>query len=481
MRTFITGNSFWYIELRGNSFSITFGRIGAAGQTQHKEFDDEATARQEHDRAIAEKLKKGYRETTAKVAATPLVASLEEALVENPDDLAAHSAYADYLSEQGDPRGELIQVQLALEDEARKPAERKKLGEREAELLALHGRQWLGQAGRVLWGKWSGAGRPWRYSLARGWVDNVRLLPGPDEALEAVVNSPQMRLLRKLEVVYDMRHHPHGFYEWLEGPAAAVGLDPSRAWDLLHECNVLAALLRSPYLGNLRSLKVGFSDDDPDDLRHSTMVRPFDDCTADHVCALLEKCPRLEELHLNDSDGDLAPLFSSAALGGLRVFQVYYALGHTYPPRTTPAYPLSALAGNPALRNLHTLRFHPGRDATLDVEELRALLLSPNLPALKHLQLHMLADGDVGARAIVESGILCRLKVLDVAYGNMTDEGARLLADAPGVSGLELLNVSRNALTRAGVAALRRAGISVLAEGQHGRDDEDYLYEVDAE
>src|SRR5215510_1694290 len=116
MRTFVgsdgKAHGFWYIELRGSSYTVTFGRVGTGGQTQHKAFDDEDAARKGYDRAIAEKLKKGYKETTAKTASSPLVASLEAALVENPDDLAAHSAYADYLAEQGDPRGELIQLQL---------------------------------------------------------------------------------------------------------------------------------------------------------------------------------------------------------------------------------------------------------------------------------------------------------------------------------------------------------------------------------
>src|SRR5262249_13418294 len=149
---------------------------------------------------------------------------------------------------------------------------------------------------------------PWRYSFARGWVDSVRLLPGPDEAVAAVVKAPQMRLLCKLEGVYDMRHHPHGFYDWLDWPGKALGIQGER-WEHLQDCGVLGNLLKSPYLGNLRVLRLGFSDDDPDDLRHSTMVRPFDDCDADHLFALLEKCPRLEELYLNDSDGDMRPLF----------------------------------------------------------------------------------------------------------------------------------------------------------------------------
>ena len=61
--------------------------------------------------------------------------SLEAALVEHPDDLAKHSAYADYLTEQGDPCGEFIQTQLALEDELRPMLERARHAVAEVELL----------------------------------------------------------------------------------------------------------------------------------------------------------------------------------------------------------------------------------------------------------------------------------------------------------------------------------------------------------
>ena len=50
---------------------------------------------------------------------SPLRAALESALAENPDDLASHMAYADLLVDEGDPRGEFIQVQLAFEDSSR--------------------------------------------------------------------------------------------------------------------------------------------------------------------------------------------------------------------------------------------------------------------------------------------------------------------------------------------------------------------------
>src|SRR5262249_25890457 len=132
MRTFVfsdgKSNKFWNIELKGNSFTVTFGKVGTTGQTQTKKFADEEKAQKACDKLVTEKLGKGYTETTpAPPPPSPLQKSLESALAENPDDLAAHSAYADYLSEQGDPRGEFIQIQLALEDESRPAAERKQL------------------------------------------------------------------------------------------------------------------------------------------------------------------------------------------------------------------------------------------------------------------------------------------------------------------------------------------------------------------
>jgi predicted DNA-binding WGR domain protein len=51
---------FWEIALDGTSFTTTYGRIGTDGQTSTKEWDDEERAKKEHDKLIAEKVKKGY-------------------------------------------------------------------------------------------------------------------------------------------------------------------------------------------------------------------------------------------------------------------------------------------------------------------------------------------------------------------------------------------------------------------------------------
>jgi uncharacterized protein (TIGR02996 family) len=108
-----SSHKFWNIELAGERLTVTYGRIGSAGQTQLKSFPDEARARKEHDKLIQEKLGKGYEEKPARAPVPASVReSLELALVENPDDLASHMAYADYLSDHGDPLGEFIRVQL---------------------------------------------------------------------------------------------------------------------------------------------------------------------------------------------------------------------------------------------------------------------------------------------------------------------------------------------------------------------------------
>src|SRR5262245_31762612 len=69
---------------------------------------------------------------------------LEQAIAADPGDIAAHAAYADWLIQQGDPRGEFIQVQLALEEPGRSPEERKRLQQREQALLAAHRAEWVG-------------------------------------------------------------------------------------------------------------------------------------------------------------------------------------------------------------------------------------------------------------------------------------------------------------------------------------------------
>jgi predicted DNA-binding WGR domain protein len=65
-RTFIytdeKSNKFWSIDADGSAFTVNYGKVGSAGQTQEKSFADEKTCEKEANKLIAEKTKKGYIE-----------------------------------------------------------------------------------------------------------------------------------------------------------------------------------------------------------------------------------------------------------------------------------------------------------------------------------------------------------------------------------------------------------------------------------
>jgi predicted DNA-binding WGR domain protein len=63
---FKEGNSskFWEIAVSGDEHTVRFGRIGSNGQSQTKSFPTAAAASKDAARLIAEKTRKGYRETS---------------------------------------------------------------------------------------------------------------------------------------------------------------------------------------------------------------------------------------------------------------------------------------------------------------------------------------------------------------------------------------------------------------------------------
>jgi uncharacterized protein (TIGR02996 family) len=355
--------------------------------------------------------------------------ALESALVENPDDLATHYAYADFLQEQGDPRGEFIQLQLALEDPQRTETERRKVQARAKELLREHRREWLGILADELF-------PPTEHQFARGWLDSLALRGSADSGRRTDWGSllclaPEARLLRKLVLEYD------------EG--------------------LVEALLDSPFLLNLRTLQIG---------RSSYCVE------SPLLAGLIGKMRRIEELRLFAYGYNVAHLFALSNLSSLRILQVYYL---------DERHPLEVLAANAALGNLTHLLLHPLLfpvplpGAFIDLTGVRAIVKSRHLRSLTHLQLHRSDLGDVGCTEIVTSGILKRLKVLDLRHGEITDAGARILADCPDLRRLELLDIERNALTQTGIDALRRVlGPVLRGDNQQTEEeltDRQYLYE----
>jgi uncharacterized protein (TIGR02996 family) len=455
---------FWNIALKGSAFTVTYGRMGAKGQTQTKTFKDAAKAQAAHDKLVAEKLAKGYVETTAGTTATPTAKVLENALSANPDDLAAHAAYADWLTQQGDPRGEFIQVQLALEDASCSAKERKQLQGREKDLLQKHRSEWLGDLAEYLRTTsatgWAISHGTADYEFSRGWLDSLRIPELTVNFARVLVKAPQARLLRRLAIEEVVAFQEPGEFE--PGPDVPENCYYPAAW----------LLARSPHLGNVRVFQLG--ENPGEDLGGGLRCRTNGEAAVD----LAKKMPLLEELLLFAHAVPLEQLFSLKTLNRLRVLQVYHC----------HHYPLERLARNPALGRLthlllfpHALEPNDPEEAYITLKGVRAVVNSSHLTSLTHLRLGLTDMGDAGCEAIIRSGILRRLKVLDLRHGRVTDEGARLLAACPDLRNLELLNLYRNALTDEGIRALRAVGIKLDAGDQHAVDDTEYLIEGDWE
>jgi uncharacterized protein (TIGR02996 family) len=386
--------------------------------------------------------------------------AFEDAIRANPDDLAAWCAYADYLAEQHDPRGEFMQVQLALEDRARSPAEQEALRRRESELLAAHERDWLGELAPLV----LDADPIYRdirrmaHGFARGWLAELCCRCLTVAEARALVRAPQARLLGRLAVedpeveapVGQTQQYIDSYYE--PGPDVPDDVEP-------YDRPALLALAAGDNLAAVRVFRLGDGPtgiaDDMDRHRPCHTVGEF----AHEVVARL---PILEELYLYAHSVQADDLFA-LPLPCLRILRFEHAT----------EYPLDVLADNHTLGNLTHRLCHPHAqvpgdpDAYIRLDQLRVVCRSPHLKSLVHLQLRLTDFGDRGAEEIVSSGILKRLRILDLSYGCITDQGAAVLAACADLKNLEHLDLTMNAMTENGIAALEATGVRVTADQHH--------------
>jgi uncharacterized protein (TIGR02996 family) len=125
---------------------------------------------------------------------------LEARILANPDDLSAYLVYGDWLSERGDPRGELIAVQAKLRE---KPGDRD-LETQEAKLLGENRETWLGDLAAKEGPK--DLVVTWRL----GFLDSVRFGPPLDDYGTSEMDfSEAIGLLMQLPHVQRSRRRSH--------------------------------------------------------------------------------------------------------------------------------------------------------------------------------------------------------------------------------------------------------------------------------
>ncbi len=366
---------------------------------------------------------------------------LKQRIFDHPDDREALAVYADVLLQQGDPRGELIQFELALEDPSRSPEDRAQLTHEREALIDTHGRAWVGPLAPFLFDHQpkhryhSG----YLHQFKNGYLYSIDAHELEAEFIEALVTSPETPDLTRLRLLY-------------------VGYE---------EEEVLTGLGKAP-LRNLRFFQLG----DDDDQCHTS---------GETVMEAVSAMPRIEHLHFYAHRIDTEDLFSR----DLPHLKSLYA-HHGY------SFPVERLAANPSLKNLEAISFFPHAlepdddEAYLRLEHIEAIAASTQLPNLRRLEFRICSMGDAGIEAICRSDLLERLEVLDLTYGEITDHGAKQLAATPAARTLRRLVLDYNQLTAEGITALEALELPELSAQEQFSDLEDdglpeYLWHGDIE
>lgn len=165
-------------------------------------------------------------------------ADLMQAIVADPEDIGPRLVYADWLMEQGDPRGEFIVAQCRGEDASLGDEERAEWSRRADALFAKHGRKWKEPFRR--------AGIR-RLEFRRGFVSDLTLNAGRsiDFIEEILAECPLDRLkVRRLKGDVEKLARCPTLVSLRELNLAAADVSGKRA----------ATLLGSPHIGNLEVL-----------------------------------------------------------------------------------------------------------------------------------------------------------------------------------------------------------------------------------
>jgi uncharacterized protein (TIGR02996 family) len=357
---------------------------------------------------------------------------LEARILSNPDDLDAYAVYGDWLSEQGDPRGELVAIQLKRVERPDDPT----LIERQTKLLADHAKVWLGELAEL--DSVKDLSVTWRH----GFVSAVQLGPPLNKhatskldfpgTLEKLFALPNIALLRELVIgSKDNDDYPTSWSDCVEAIAkhgAPTGLtklviDRGGYWDISStELGDVSPMF--PVLYNLRELELEMN---------SIELGEID-------------LPELRSLEIRTGALDVGNL-ESIRTGKL-----------------------------PKLEKLVLYLGETGGDygGNVELDDLKWILAAEELPGVRHLGLANSSISDEIADALVASKILAQLTKLDLSRGTLSDRGATAMLDhADAFAHLVEIDLSRSYLSDDVRARLQKLGPRVITEGNQGPEDED--------
>ncbi len=442
-------NKFWEITVEGDSFTVRYGRVGTNGQTSTKTFRDAAKAQAEANKMIASKTKKGYQEVAVDAAAAantgPAVTGnpqLEAAIFDDPDNLEAWGVYGDWLQEQGDPRGELVNLEVRLAAGADSALEAR----RDA-LLAEHTPAWLGKA--------------------------------LGEALEMEIDEPVIELEWKFGFLRSVRLRSHWDYNGPDVVTNLRALLKLESFKFVHELKigvtdlegdtdfekVTLPLSKVGKLRSIRRLVVGDFDAEEQEI---TWVK------VGNVGRLWPVLPNLEYLMVRGGGIELGDVQHD------KLVELHLE---------TAGLPKSAVrslarAKLPALETLEAWIGEEERSEEhgehSDIDDLRPLLTGAGLPKVRALGLMNCDYQDDIALALTTAPIVDQLEVLDLSMGTMSDIGAAALVEHAAHFAKTKINLDENCIDEGMEARLRDAfGDRVeVGDQEPGEDEEDRYISV---
>ncbi len=349
---------------------------------------------------------------------------LEALIAKTPDDAGNYSVYADWLIQQSDPRGELINAQLKRESSGGDD-----LDARIADLHAKHDAEWLGGLAGA-----EGFSAEWR----RGFLYDVTL-GSDDAAIELGEMYQKLRPLPAAQLVRNLRL------------AAFEDDDGEPTWD-----SAVEAMVEYGVPATLRKLVFDRGDYWDISWTHLNTLEP-----------VYARMPNLEHLEIILGHMNLGTI----NLPNLRHFEVWTGGFNSDNMKSVVG------AKWPKLETL-LLRFGGSEDygANCTVDDVLPLLDGKSIPNVKHLALANSPFIDRLIPHLAKSPLLKQLTTLDLSLGEMTDEGANaIVAHADAFKHLTQLNVHRNYLTDDACTALTGVVASTDIGGQED-PGEDYRY-----
>lgn len=144
---------------------------------------------------------------------------LEKKIFDKPKDVKRFEDYADWLDENDDPRGKLIRLQIALENQSLNREKRFDLELAERKLIEQHGRKWIGEVGDFVLTRETEE-RPFNtkpgYAIwwTRGWVSGLQLDELTLKLSKVLLSAPEMKLFNKLVLTEPVNASCDYLHEW---------------------------------------------------------------------------------------------------------------------------------------------------------------------------------------------------------------------------------------------------------------------------